>query len=324
LQLLRDVLQRVHLASAVFLRGEFTAPWGFTSTDAATLASVVAPGARQLVVLHVAVEGAFHLSIASGESALAQPGDAVVLPYCDVHSMVYPPGATAAPIIGMLPAPPWAELPVVCRIDGGGPATRVLCGYLSCDDLLFNPVLRALPRLIHVRAAPGPCAEWRDASLRYMLEQAGRGRTAGLLARLPEMVLVDCLRQYVESLPATQTGWLGALRDPVLGKALLLLHAQPAEPWTVAQLARRVGTSRSILAERFTHALGVSPMRYLVHWRLQLAADLLRSSRVGVAAVAQRVGYESEFAFSRAFKRHVGASPAAWREGVQPPGPAAP
>jgi transcriptional regulator GlxA family with amidase domain len=209
---------------------------------------------------------------------------------------------------------------VVCRIDGGGPTTRVLCGYLSCDDLLFNPVLRALPRLIHVRARPGPGAEWREATLRYMLEEAGRAHAAGLLARLPELVLVDCLRQYVESLPATQTGWLGALRDPILGRALTLLHAQPAEPWTVTQLARRAGASRSILAARFTHALGVSPMRYLLHWRLQLAADLLRGTRLGVAIIAQRVGYESEFAFSRAFKRHVGASPAAWRERPQPPG----
>ena len=194
--------------------------------------------------------------------------------------------------------------------------TRVLCGYLHCDDLLFNPVLRALPRLIHVRPSSGEAAQWREASLRYTLEQAGKAGPAGaaLLARVPELVLVDCLRQYAESLPEKQTGWLAGLRDPVVGRALVLIHAQPDKSWTVTGLARSVAVSRSILAERFRQVLGVSPMRYLSQWRLQLAAGLLRDGGRGVAAVAARVGYESEAAFSRAFKRHLGASPAAWRE----------
>jgi len=311
LDLLTDVLRRVHLASAFFLRGEFSAPWGFVSTDAATLAQVVAPGARHLVLMHLAVEGSFHIRLDSGESAFAQPGDAVLLPYCDTHWMMFPEGARPVPIVELLPAPPWKELPVVCKSGGGGVPTRILCGYLHCEDLLFNPVLRALPRLIHVRASPGPAAEWRQASLRYVLEQT---RENALLRRLPELVLADCLRQYAESLPADQSGWLAALRDPVLAKALVLLHAQPEHPWTVTQLARRAAVSRSVLAERFTVALGVSPMRYLTQWRLQLAADLLRSTPLGMAALAARVGYDSESAFSRAFKRHLGASPAAWRE----------
>lgn len=311
LDLLSDVLRRVHLASAFFLRGEFTAPWGFESTDAATLAQVVAPGARHLVLMHLAVEGAFHIRLASGESAFAQPGDAVVLPYCDTHMMSYPDGAQPVPIIELLPMPPWKELPVVCKCGGGGPPTRILCGYLHCEDLLFNPVLRALPRLIHVRAKPGPAAEWRHASLRYVLEQP---KENALLQRLPELVLADCLHHYAESLPEKQAGWLAALRDPVLAKALVLLHAQPERPWTVTQLARSAAVSRSVLAERFKEALGVSPMRYLTQWRLQLAADQLRTSSIGIAALAARVGYDSEAAFSRAFKRHLGASPAAWRE----------
>jgi AraC-like DNA-binding protein len=311
LDLLSDVLRRVHLASAFFLRGEFSAPWGFESTDAATLAQVVAPGARHLVLLHLAVEGGFHIRLAGGECAFAQPGDAVVLPYCDVHSMMFPEGAQPVPIVNLLPAPPWKELPVVCKSGGGGAPTRILCGYLHCEDLLFNPVLRALPRLIHVAAKPGPAAEWRQASLRYVLENAGEN---ALLQRLPELVLADCLRQYAESLPESEAGWLAALRDPVLAKVLVLLHAQPEQPWTVTQLARRAAVSRSVLAERFREALGVSPMRYLTQWRLQLAADMLRSGSLGIAALAARVGYDSEAAFSRAFKRHLGASPAAWRE----------
>jgi AraC-like DNA-binding protein len=310
--LLLDVLQRVRLSSAVFLRGEFSAPWAFTSTDQETLAQVVAPGAKRLVLLHLAVEGSFHITLADGESAFVQAGEAVVLPYCDVHAMAFPPGTAPVSIVELLPAAPWRELPVVCRSEGGGEATRVLCSYLHCDDLLFNPVLRALPRLVHVARGEGPAAQWREASLRYMLERPG-GADA-LLAQLPELVLADCLRQYAESLPEDHQGWLAALADPVLARALVLLHGQPTVDWTVSELARRAAVSRSVLAERFTRKLGLSPMRYLLNWRMQIAADLLRTTRLGVAAVAARVGYDSEAAFSRAFKRSVGVSPMAWRE----------
>jgi AraC-like DNA-binding protein len=317
-EVLADVLGRIHLASAVFLRGEFSEPWAFASTDAATLCQIVQPGARRLVLFHVAVEGVFCIKLDSGEQATARPGDAVVLPYCDRHSMGYPHDVPPVPIASLLPTPPWREMPVV-RHGGGGPRTRIMCGYLHCDDLLFNPVLRALPRLIHVRASSGQAAQWREASLRYVVEQAGRPGSRGetLLARLPELVLVDCLRQYVEGLPEQQAGWLGALKDPMLGRAIMLLHAQPATAWTVDRLARSVAVSRSVLAARFVQVLGVSPMRYLTQWRLQLAANLLRDQpQLGMAAIAERAGYEAEAAFSRAFKRHLGVSPAAWRKGV--------
>jgi AraC-like DNA-binding protein len=316
LDLLADVLRRVQLSSAVFLRGEFSEPWAFASTDAATLAAVVSPGARRLVLMHLAVEGSFHIRLQSGESAEAHAGDAVVLPYCDEHSMGFPGDAAPVPIVNLLPAPPWLHYPVVCQTGGGGARTRVLCGYLACEDLIFNPVLHALPRLIHVKSQPGPASEWRQASVRYAMEAkaAGSERSAELLARIPELVLVDCLRQYAMDLPAEQTGWLAALKDPVLSRALVLLHAQPAEPWTVEALARRAAVSRSVLAERFSRTLSVSPIRYLTQWRLQLASDMLRATPLGMAAIAERVGYESEAAFSRAFKRHLGVAPAAWRE----------
>ncbi|HWP13796.1 MAG TPA: AraC family transcriptional regulator, partial [Ramlibacter sp.] len=282
--LLSDVLQRIHLASAVFLRGEFAAPWAFASTDAATLCQIVQPGARTLVLFHVAVEGSFRIELATGEYVEASAGDAVVLPYCDTHTMGFPEGTPPVPIATLLPAPPWKEMPVV-RISGGGGATRILCGYLHCDDLLFNPLLGALPRLIHVRPSSRQAAQWREASLRYVVEQADQAgpRAAELLARLPELVLVDCLQQYARELPPGQSGWLGALRDPVLGRALTQLHARPAEPWTVSRLAQRVAVSRSVLAERFVQALGVAPMRYLTQWRMQLAANLLRDEpRLGL------------------------------------------
>lgn len=321
-ELLADVLRRIHLASAVFLRGEFTEPWAFASTDAATLCRIVQPQARRLVLFHVAVQGSFTITLASGESATARAGDAVVLPYCDVHTMGFPPGTAAVPVASLLPPPPWHGLPVL-RHGGGGASARILCGYLHCADLLFNPLLRALPRLIHVRPGSEQASEWRQATLRYAAEQIehASGSLSPLLTRLPELVLVDCLRQYALELPPGRSGWLAALRDPVLGRALMLLHARPAEPWTVDGLAQKAAISRSVLADRFVQALGVAPMRYLAQWRMQLAADLLRTEpRLGLAEVADRVGYESEAAFSRAFKRCLGTSPASWAKGEEAAG----
>lgn len=313
-ELLADVLRRIHLASAVFLRGEFSEPWGFVSADAGTLCQLLQPQADRLVLFHAVVQGSFTITLATGESATAHAGDAVVLPYCDLHTMGSPADTPTVPIATLVPAPPWTEMPVV-SIEGGGARTRILCGYLHCTDLLFNPLLRTLPRLILVRPGTEQAGQWREATLRYAVDQ-GSGTVGGLsplLARLPEMVLVDCLRQYALDLPPERTGWLAALRDPVLARALMLLHARPADPWTVDSLAQKAAASRSVLADRFAQTLEVSPMRYLTQWRMQLAADLLRTEpRLGMAEIADRVGYESEAAFSRAFKRCIGEAPAGW------------
>jgi AraC family transcriptional regulator, alkane utilization regulator len=319
-ELLADVLRRIHLASAVFLRGEFTEPWAFASTDAATLCRIVQPQAKRLVLFHVAVQGSFTISLASGESATAHAGDAVVLPYCDVHTMGFPAGTAPVPVTSLVPPPPWREMPVL-RHGGGGAPASILCGYLHCADLLFNPLLRALPRLIHVRPGSEQAGQWRQATLRYAVEQIEHASDGlpPLLARLPELVLVDCLCQYALDLPPGRSGWLAALSDPVLGRALMLLHARPADPWTVDRLAQKAAASRSVLADRFMQVLGVSPMRYLAQWRMQLASDLLRAEpRPGLAEVAERVGYESEAAFSRAFKRCLGVAPASWAKGAEP------
>jgi AraC family transcriptional regulator, alkane utilization regulator len=177
--------------------------------------------------------------------------------------------------------------------------------------LLFHPVLRALPPLIHVQPATRSAAAWLRASARYTV--AEKGGPSASSARLPELLLVDCLRQYIHQLPAARTGWLAALRDPLVGRSLSLLHEAPARPWTVDALARRVGASRTVLGERFAAVLGAPPMRYLTQWRLKLASHLLRSTRETMPEIAGRVGYESEAAFSRAFKRTLGHPPAAWR-----------
>jgi AraC-like DNA-binding protein len=266
------------------------------------------PGARRLVLFHVVLEGQCRVKVESGEEAFLREGEAVVLPYCDRHEMsdAQAPPEPPAPISELLPLPPWKVVPVMCH-GGAGTRTRVLCGYLNCEDLLFHPLLRALPPLIHVKPASGPAADWLRASARYTLsEPSGR-------SRLAELLLVDSLRQWIGQLPQPRKGWLAALRDPVVGKAISLLHESPARQWSVPELARKVGVSRTILGERFSDSLGEPPMKYLAQWRLQLAANLLRRSSETLAEIAGRVGYQSEAAFSRAFKRGLGESPAAFR-----------
>jgi AraC-like DNA-binding protein len=202
-----------------------------------------------------------------------------------------------------------------CAASALGASTRqkILCGYLHCEDLLFQPLLRALPPLIHVRPQTRAAAAWLRASARYALQETLSWRTAGISARLPELLLIECLRQHVASLPPARTGWLAALRDPIVGQALMLLHASPAGSWTVSRLAREVAVSRSVLGDRFAAVLGQPPMRDLAQWRLQLAAHLLRTTADTLPQIAGRVGYESDAAFSRAFKRGLGEAPASWR-----------
>jgi len=208
-------------------------------------------------------------------------------------------------------------MPVI-RLGSGGELTQIVCGYLHSDDLMFNPVLGALPPLMHLRGSDTPLAQWVEASFRYALHATALHRPADdvLLQRLPELLFVECLRSYGASGAPDPHGWFGALADPVLGRALQLVHADYARPWTLETLARQAATSRSRLDERFRRQLGVAPMGYLAQWRLQIAGQLLRSTSRGVADIAESVGYASEASLSRAFKRHAGVSPAAWRRGV--------
>jgi len=310
--LIEEALRIIHLSSAVFLRGEFTAPWAFASLEPRECAAALCPGAERLVLFHIVLEGKCLVQVESGEEAWLAPGEAVVLPYGDQHRMGHPRETRPVPIASILPPMPWRAPPVL-RHGGGGAPTRILCGYLHCEDLLFQPLLKALPPLIHVQPATRSAAAWLRASARYALEETTSWRAAGMSARLPELLLVECLRQYVASLPPARTGWLAALRDPIVGQALMVLHASPAESWTVARLARRVAVSRSVLGDRFAGVLGQPPMRYLAQWRLQLAAHLLRTTAETVPEIAGRVGYESDAAFSRAFKRGLGEPPATWR-----------
>lgn len=316
--LLSDVLSRIRLSGALFLRGEYSAPWAFDSPESHDLVNLLAPGAQRLILFHIIREGEAWVG-ARGERIDLEPGDLAVLPHADRHLMgSRPDRAEPVPIAELLPPPPWQGVPV-CRFDGGGRSTGVVCGYLRCDELLFNAFMRRLPPVFRVRPPKGPIADLIGACVNYALDERSHPRqgAAPLMTRMPELLLIETLRLYGEE-TASDTGWLAATRDPVVGRALALLHAEPARRWTVEELACRAATSRSVLDERFRKLLGQPPMRYLAEWRMQLAADLMRDTSAKLAEIAATVGYGSEEAFSRAFQRHLGASPGLWRSAQQP------
>lgn len=227
------------------------------------------------------------------------------------------------------------------RLDhgGGGAATRFVCGYLHCDQA-FNPLIGALPTLLYVSGRDGSgrparseaeTAEgrgvvrvgadgWLATTLQHTVEEADGTHpgSSAMLARLTELLYLDVLRRYMQLLPSGHSGWLAGVKDPEVGRALRLLHSRPERPWTVEELAREVGVSRSALAQRLSELAGEAPMRYLTGWRIQLAKHLILQTGLPIAEVAARVGYESEAAFNRAFKRHVGVPPVAWRKGIPP------
>jgi AraC-like DNA-binding protein len=303
---------RLRLEGAIFLRGEYTEAWEYESPTGELMASVLRPGRERLLYFHIIASGRCWVAIEGGERHWAEQGDVVVLPYGHQHHMGGADDAVCVSVLDIMAPPPWAEMPVV-RYGSGGDRTDVICGYLDVDDPLFDPALAALPPIFVVRPT-GAAKPWVESSLRYVLEATQDGESdSQVLTRLPTIVLAEVLRLHLAEAPAADRGWLSALRDPVLAPALSHLHRDPARRWTVADLAAASNVSRSVLDERFRHVLGRSPIRYLTDWRLHMAKDLLATTDLGVHAIAHRVGYDSEEAFSRAFKRAYGRSPAHWR-----------
>jgi AraC-like DNA-binding protein len=245
-------------------------------------------------------------------------GELLVVPQGEAHligsAMDLSPTPTESLLAGQMAATPGEVMTL--SYGGGGTTTRIVCGFLACDDTLSNPLLSSLPRLFKIDMRHDPRAAWLESSLRFAAAEAADSRAGGtiVLARLSELLFVEAIRSCIEALPADQTGWLAGVRDRYVGRALSLLHAQSIHPWTVDELARKVGLSRSALAQRFTELLGQPPMQYLARWRMQIAAHELLIGRKSLAAVAEQIGYESEAAFSRAFRREFGMPPAGWRK----------
>jgi AraC-like DNA-binding protein len=311
---LSDVLRSVRLRGGVFLDARFTAPWAVNSYVTAKDCMPILASPAQMIAYHFLIEGRMLVSV-EGEPALeVRAGEVVLLPRNDTHVLASAPGV--APVDGhrLVRPAPYGGLG---RVDygGGGAPVRMVCGFLGCEDG-YNPLIDSLPRLLAVDVHEATSRDLIESSLKFAVGELVEGRLAasGVLSRLSELLLVEAVRRYADGLGDHKTGWLRGLRDPNVGRALALIHRNIAAPWTAETLAKEVALSRSAFMDRFTTLVGVPPIRYLTSWRMETAKIELRETPKSVAQVAYTVGYESEEAFSRAFKREVGVSPAPWRE----------
>jgi AraC-like DNA-binding protein len=317
---LSDVLRTVRLTGGLFFLVDASPPWVVEVPVAEAFRPILLPDAQHLISYHVVVQGSCWATLADGESPVRlDAGDVVLFPHGDAYAMSSAPGMRAEePVEAALEF--FRQMvamgaPAIALEASGPDETRVCCGYLGCDLRPFNPVLAAMPRLVRLKPPPEAEADRLGPLVEFAVSESREGRAGGqcVLLRVSELMFVEVVRRYLLCLPSEQTGWLAGLRDPMVGQALTLLHGRPAEAWTLERLAREVGVSRSALADRFAHFVGQAPMQYLARWRMQLASRMLADGTAKVCSVALDVGYESEAAFSRAFKKIVGASPAVWR-----------
>ena len=313
MDVLSEVLKSVKLSGALFFNGEFSAPWCFSSSPSAAKDHFLS-GPGHLVVFHFLTEGRAYARLPGGRKEELTAGDIVIIPHGDTHLLGN--GSPEKPVDSFRTfAKHVARGLKVVRFGGGGEVTRFVCGYLACEPRLSEVFLAGLPRVLVVHVAKEASGQWLEHSIRFSVDAVNNAPAGGrlMLAKLSELLFVETLRRYISTLPPGQTGWLAGARDPVIGEVLALLHKEPAYPWTISGLARRVGQSRTRLAERFRHFLGAPPMAYLTQWRLKLGAEILQSTDDSVAQVAEAVGYSSEAAFNRAFKRGFACPPAQFR-----------
>lgn len=312
---LSDVLRSIRLSGAVYFDFELSSPWVAEAPPSRDIAAVVMPGAQRVIEYHLVARGACWGHAVGAPPIRLRQGDLLIFPQGDPHVLSSAPDLRATPDMSMF-VRPTTPLPLVVEHGGGGPdRSRIVCCFLGCDERPYNPLLSALPRTIHLSAAGHDAASgWLATLLNIAVRESGSARAGrdNILSRISELMFVEAIRRYIEAQPPGQTGWLAGLRDPVVGQALAALHSDPGAAWTVESLARAVGASRSVLADRFMEMVGHPPMHYLALWRMQLASRLLLDGEP-VAGTAMAVGYESEAAFSRAFKKLVGEAPATWR-----------
>lgn len=309
---LSDVLRLVRLTGGIFLEGAFTSPWSFLSSVTPQDCAPFLPKPRQLIGYHLIVEGEAFVSIDGEAPVSAKAGEIVLLPRNDTHALASEPGLTPVKADELLLPPLDGQLSRIV-FGGGGTLTRVYCGFLASDDD-FNPLIFALPRVLKLDAARLAMFEWVEASMRFAIQELLQGRLASssTLSRLSELLFVEAVRNYAAR-EDTVEAWLGAFRDPQIGRALVALHADLRRDWTAELLAREAGMSRSAFMKRFAGIVGETPIKYLTGVRLRAAHIYLKETPQSIARIAERVGYESEEAFSRAFKRAFGAAPSQFR-----------
>jgi AraC-like DNA-binding protein len=323
---LSDVLKTVRLTGATYFDVVARAPWVAEQPPREMILPRILPGAEHLIAYHVVTEGRCFTNIIGEEPFEAEAGEVIVFTRGDPHVLSSSPG---------MRADPFAEenlnganrLPFIVNYGDRGPvAAKFVCGFLACDAQPFNPLLNNLPRVIKAgdpRARGGAQdGDWLSQFFRLAMSEAAARRAGGesVLARVSELMFIEVVRRHLESLPPERTGWLAGLRDSFVGKALSVMHGDPARGWTIEELAREAGLSRSVLAERFVAFVGMPPMSYLGKWRMQIAAGLLSGGNANMATIAAEVGYGSEAAFSRAFKKMAGVPPSAWRHRPEPEG----
>jgi AraC-like DNA-binding protein len=336
---LSDVLRAVRLRGAVFFYVHANDPWVAETPPGQEIIPAILPGVDHMMEFHVVARGSCWAAIVGEEPIRLEAGDIVLFPQGDAHVMSSAPGLRGAPAeraIYFGPRPPQLPFALDYRneskrapadgmttalLDGGGrDHTTLVCGFLGCDAKPFNPLLASMPRVLRLPGIAADGSSWISAFLNTIVDESNRRRPGGeaVLERMSEMLFVEVLRRYADGLPADQTGWLAGMRDAAVGRALALIHGRPGEAWTLERLGDEAALSRSTLHERFVHFIGQPPMQYLAQWRMQLAARVLRGTDAKVIDVALEVGYENEAAFARAFRRAVGASPAAWRRANRP------
>jgi AraC-like DNA-binding protein len=312
---LSDVLRTVRLSGAVFFSIDASSPWVAEAPPARELGPLIMPSFEHVIEYHIIASGSCWGGVLGDDAIKLDAGDIIVFPQGDAHVLTSTPGMRGGPDVEAATRASRGRVPVSISLNGGGKdQVHVICGFLGCDARPLHPLLATLPRVIHVPGRERPMLR-RLGELALAESNEPKPGSETALARLSELLFVEVVRGYVAALPSDGIGWISGLRDAHVGRALQKIHERPAHPWTLDALSKEAGTSRSVLVERFTHFVGVPPIRYVSDWRIQLAASLLRGGSSGLAEIAKTVGYGSETALSRAFKRSVGVAPAAYRRG---------
>jgi AraC-like DNA-binding protein len=315
MDVLSDVLAAVRLTGAIFFDSTFHSQWVAQAPRASTIAHRVMPHAQYVFYFHTLLEGSCWAELTEYplKPVRLAAGDVIAFPMDDPHVLSSTIGMRARPELAIYVHPVDRQLPYVINEGSGEETCRFVCGYLGCDIRPYNPFIQSLPRVLHGGGAARQA--WLSSLLTHAVSETARQNAGGetVLAKLAELLFIEVVRQHIDGLPLDAKGWFSGLRNPQIGHALRLIHGRPAEDWTIERLAHAVGHSRSVFAERFSHFAGVTPIQYLARWRMQLAARRLEMPGISVAQAGAEVGYESEAAFARAFKKIVGTPPGSWR-----------
>jgi len=312
IDLLSEILKVVRLRSALFFNAEMSAPWCLNEPGSDVISRSLNVSSGHLILFHFVLQGTAFSRTEDGSEEILNAGDIVVIPHGDVH--ILGNGRPEKPVDAVTTfAGNLKDGLKLVKFGGGGEVTKLVCGYMVVDRALSDVFLAGLPRMIKVRVTDGPSGEWLKNSIMFSVGQDGSAASNVVIAKLSEVLFVETLRRYISELPAEDTGWLAAARDPFIGKTLALIHAEPERDWSVTELARSVGLSRTGLAERFSHFIGDTPMAYLTKWRLKLGAEMLETTGNSISDISAAVGYGSEATFNRAFKREYDLPPAQYR-----------